>query len=115
VEYFSIYYKYNNYIGHMVFFFIIFNQNNYPLSCSNIFSSQITCLLKLDNSPLKKSSLPYYFLLLLFYFSFFAKHTEIICLWHTTLNTHSKQCWVVLTQFWVKYGQTQPMGYIFEW
>jgi len=24
-----------------------------------------------------------------------------------------KKCWVVLTQFWVKYGQTQPLGYIF--
>jgi len=22
-------------------------------------------------------------------------------------------CWVVLTQLWVKYGQTQPLGYIF--
>jgi len=22
--------------------------------------------------------------------------------------------WVVLTQFWVKYGQTQPLGYIFK-
>jgi len=27
---------------------------------------------------------------------------------------HSKKCWVVLTQFWVKYGQTQPFGYIFK-
>jgi len=27
--------------------------------------------------------------------------------------THSEKCWVVLTQFWVKYGQTQPLGYIF--
>jgi len=25
-----------------------------------------------------------------------------------------KKCWVVLTQFWVKYGQTQPLGYIFK-
>jgi len=25
-------------------------------------------------------------------------------------NIHSKKCWVVLTQFWVKYGQTQPLG-----
>jgi len=24
------------------------------------------------------------------------------------------KCWVVLTQFWVKYGQTQPLGYIFK-
>jgi len=23
---------------------------------------------------------------------------------------HSKQCWVVLTQNWVKYGQTQMLG-----
>jgi len=23
---------------------------------------------------------------------------------------HSKKCWVVLTQFWVKYGQTQNVG-----
>jgi len=22
---------------------------------------------------------------------------------------HSKKCWVVLTQFWVKYGQTHPI------
>jgi len=21
-----------------------------------------------------------------------------------------KKCWVVLTQFWVKYGPTQPLG-----
>jgi len=26
---------------------------------------------------------------------------------------HSKKCWVVLTQLWVKYGLTQPLGYIF--
>jgi len=26
------------------------------------------------------------------------------------LFTHSKQCWVVLTQMWVKYGQTQMLG-----
>jgi len=25
-------------------------------------------------------------------------------------NIHSKKCWVVLTQFWVKYGQTQNAG-----
>jgi len=24
--------------------------------------------------------------------------------------THSKKCWVVLTQLWAKYGQTQPLG-----
>jgi len=27
-------------------------------------------------------------------------------------NMHSKKCWVVLTQFWVKYGQTQPLSFI---
>jgi len=27
-------------------------------------------------------------------------------------NSHSKKCCVVLTQFWVKYGKTQPLGYI---
>jgi len=27
---------------------------------------------------------------------------------------HSKKCWVVLAQFWVKYGQTQPLGNIFK-
>jgi len=26
------------------------------------------------------------------------------------LYLHSKKCWVVLTQFWVKYGQTQNAG-----
>jgi len=26
------------------------------------------------------------------------------------LETHSKKGWVVLTHFWVKYGQTQPLG-----
>jgi len=26
---------------------------------------------------------------------------------------HSKNGWVVLTQLWVKYGQAQPLGYIF--
>jgi len=25
---------------------------------------------------------------------------------------YTKNFWVVLTQFWVKYGQTQPLGYI---
>jgi len=30
------------------------------------------------------------------------------------INTlHSKNCWVVLNQIWVKYGQTQQLGYIF--
>jgi len=42
-------------------------------------------------------------------------------LYHQLLHTcmsffllHSKKCWVVLTQFWVKYGQTQPLGNIFK-
>jgi len=26
-------------------------------------------------------------------------------------NVHSKKCWVVLTQFWGTYGQTQTLGY----
>jgi len=26
------------------------------------------------------------------------------------LTMHSKKCWVVLTQFWVKYGQTRNVG-----
>jgi len=25
-------------------------------------------------------------------------------------HVHSKKCWVVLTQFWVKNGQTQTLG-----
>jgi len=25
-------------------------------------------------------------------------------------SVHSKKCWVVLTQFWVKYGQTRDVG-----
>jgi len=25
-------------------------------------------------------------------------------------NIHSKKCWVVSTQIWVKYGQTQMLG-----
>jgi len=33
-------------------------------------------------------------------------------LWHSDgFYTHSKICWVVLTQFWVKYGQTQPLHF----
>jgi len=27
-----------------------------------------------------------------------------------TKHVHSKNCWVVLTQLWVKYGQTQMLG-----
>jgi len=27
---------------------------------------------------------------------------------------HSKKCWVGFTQLWVKYGLTQPLGYIFK-
>jgi len=30
--------------------------------------------------------------------------------WELKENIHSKKCWVVLTQYWVKYGQTQPLG-----
>jgi len=30
------------------------------------------------------------------------------------LLLHSKKCWVILTQIWVKYGQTQPLGSIFK-
>jgi len=26
------------------------------------------------------------------------------------LNLHSKKCWVVSSQIWVKYGQTQMLG-----
>jgi len=26
---------------------------------------------------------------------------------------HSKKCWVVLTQFWFKYWQTQQLDYIY--
>jgi len=28
----------------------------------------------------------------------------------TKYRIHSKKCWVVLTQFWVKYGQTRNVG-----
>jgi len=27
-----------------------------------------------------------------------------------SVTVHSKKCWVVLTQLWVKYGLTQPLG-----
>jgi len=43
-------------------------------------------------------------LFILFIFIFFSYRIDL----------HSKKCWVVLTQFWVKYGQTQPLGYIFK-
>jgi len=35
-----------------------------------------------------------------------------VCLCYALKNPgiHSKKCWVVLTQFWVKYGQTQTLG-----
>jgi len=29
---------------------------------------------------------------------------------HETIMTQYKKCWVVLTQLWVKYGHTQPLG-----
>jgi len=32
----------------------------------------------------------------------------------TQLHCTLKKCWVVLTQLWVKYGQTQPLGKIFN-
>jgi len=32
-------------------------------------------------------------------------HTKLV-----SKGLHSKKCWVVLTQFWVKYGQTQMFG-----
>jgi len=31
-------------------------------------------------------------------------------LWSNKTLVHSKKSWVVLTQFWVKYGQTQQLG-----
>jgi len=38
--------------------------------------------------------------IMLEYYGIFSKLSKI----------HSKKCWVVLTQFWVKYGQTQNVG-----
>jgi len=29
----------------------------------------------------------------------------------TVKGSVTKKCWVVLTQFWVKYGQTQTLGW----
>jgi len=37
------------------------------------------------------------------------KNFNFVCIILAT----SKNCWVVLTQLWVKYGQTQPLGSIF--
>jgi len=37
----------------------------------------------------------------------------IYCLYLSVIpliSVHSKQCWVVLTQIWVKYGQNQMLG-----
>jgi len=34
---------------------------------------------------------------------------QVLCIVHI----HSKNYWFVLIQLWVKYGQTQPLGYIF--
>jgi len=31
------------------------------------------------------------------------------------LRDNNLKCWVVLTQFWAKYGQTQPLGYILNY
>jgi len=30
--------------------------------------------------------------------------------YHNYMQLHSKKCWVVSTQIWVKYGQTQMLG-----
>jgi len=41
----------------------------------------------------------------------------LCCMTHVTckcVKLEIKKCWVVLTQLWVNYGQTQPLGYIFE-
>jgi len=35
---------------------------------------------------------------------------EVFC----NITLTKKKCWVILTQFWVKYGHTQPLGYIFK-
>jgi len=37
---------------------------------------------------------------------------SILALANTDIHTflHSKKCWVVLTQLWVKYGQTRNVG-----
>jgi len=35
---------------------------------------------------------------------------RICCAEQMFSSLHSKKCWVVLTQLWVKYGLTQPLG-----
>jgi len=50
-----------------------------------------------------------YFYNKLHVFTKLLKHNVGLTLFHL----HSKKCWVVLTQLWVKYGQTQPLGKIF--
>jgi len=35
---------------------------------------------------------------------------KVSAMFFLKLRLHSKKCWVVLTQFWVKYGQTQTLG-----
>jgi len=38
-------------------------------------------------------------------------HFIIIIIYYLdSLNIHSKKYWVVLTQMWVKYGQTEMLG-----
>jgi len=41
-----------------------------------------------------------------FFFFFIRDHNTF----DGILIPHSKKCWVVSTQFWVKYGQTQSLG-----
>jgi len=38
------------------------------------------------------------------------KNPVLIVLLLVTVLLHSKKCWVVSTQIWVKYGQTQMLG-----
>jgi len=37
-------------------------------------------------------------------------HKEVISETQKKIFVHSKQCWVVLTEIWVKYGQTQMLN-----
>jgi len=49
---------------------------------------------------------------MLYAFSFFLTYLQLRYIKFSIL-IHSEKCWVVLTQVWVKYGQTQPLGSIF--
>jgi len=40
----------------------------------------------------------------------FSAVLTIRCRAFLSASVHSKKCWVVLTQLWVKYGLTQPLG-----